>query len=468
MARSKAVLGDARRDERAAWMFDRIVRSGSLVLREIGGTRSGEVGAHRLLSSEDVDPDALLVPHVARTVEACRGRRIVAAQDTTEINFDRFRQPVAGLGPTGNTGIRGFFIHPVVAVDADDEALLGVVGARIWTREEEATPDHRRIPFEEKESRRWLDAAELAAKHLAPVATQVVVVADREGDIYPLFSRRPEEIDLVVRASHDRVLAEGGNLFAAPAAWPSLGTAEVKIAPRRPGNNGRMATVAIKAGTVTIRRPKSAPNRHEAATLTLGLVEVREVVPKTRKPKARKAGTAGEAAKEAGQTLLWRLVTTLPVATLADAQEVVRFYRLRWRIEEVFRVVKSDGLDIEDSQLETAGRLLNLAALGLVAAARIIQLVDARDGSSRPATDVIEAEDIDAAAAISATLEGGTDRQKNPHARGSLAWLSWIAARLGGWNCYYKPPGPKTMARGLDRLVDRIEGFKAGNERRNV
>ena len=222
MARSKAVLGDARRDERAAWMLDRIVTAGSLVLREIGGTRSGEVGAHRLLSSENVDPVALLVPHVARTVEACKGRRIVAAQDTTEINFDRYRQPVAGLGPTGNPEIKGFFVHPVVAVDADDEALLGVVGARIWTRDEKPTPDHRRIPFEDKESRRWLDAAETAASHLTPVAAQVVVVADREGDIYPLFARRPGEVDLVVRASHDRVLSEGGTLFAAPAAWPML------------------------------------------------------------------------------------------------------------------------------------------------------------------------------------------------------------------------------------------------------
>ena len=86
--------------------------------------------------------------------------------------------------------------------------------------------------------------------------------------------------------------------------------------------------------------------------------------------------------------LLWRLVTTLPVATFAEAAEGVHLYRLRWRIEEVFRVLKSDGLDIEESQLETAGRLLNLAALGLVAAARIVQLVDARDGSSRPATAV--------------------------------------------------------------------------------
>jgi hypothetical protein len=185
-------------------------------------------------------------------------------------------------------------------------------------------------------------------------------------------------------------------------------------------------------------------------------VEVREAVPK------------GKKSKQAGQPLLWRLVTTLPVATLADARDVVRLYRLRWRIEEVFRVLKSDGLDIEESQLETAGRLLNLAALGLVAAARIIQLVDARDRSSRPATDVIEPEDVEATAAISATLEGATERQRNHHPPGSLAWLAWIAARLGGWNCYYKPPGPKTMSRGLDRLLERIEGFKAGNQRTNV
>jgi hypothetical protein len=370
---------------------------------------------------------------------------VVAAQDTSEINFDRRRKPAAGLGPTGNTGIRGFFVHPVVAIDVDDEALLGIAGARIWARDEQPTPMHHNIPYDEKESRRWLEGAETAATQLAPTAAQVVMVADREGDIYPMFARRPETIDVVVRANHDRVLKEGGTLFNAPASWPILGTAEVKVAPKRPASKGRTATVTLKVGTVTIKRPKSTHDKQDAATLTLGLVEVRE---------------SAVAQPETEHPLLWRLVTTLPVATLADAQEVVRLYRLRWRIEEVFRILKSDGLDIEDSQLEAAGRLFNLAALGLVAAARIIQLVDARDGSTRPATDVIALADIEAAAAMSPTLEGGTARQKNPHPHGSLAWLSWITARLGGWNCYYKPPGPKTMARGLDRLIDRIEGFK--------
>jgi IS4 transposase len=203
---------------------------------------------------------------------------------------------------------------------------------------------HHNIAFDEKESRRWLAGAEMAAEHLAPVASQIVVVSDREGDIYSMFARRPEAVDLVVRAAQDRVLAEGGHLFSAAAAWPILGTAQVKVQPKRPGDKGRTAEVTVKAGAVTIKRPNRAVNRREPRTLTLGLVEVREAV----------------APKGAGKPLLWHLLTTLPLAMLADAQEAVRLYRLRWRIEEVFRLMKSDGLDIEDSQLETAGRLLNL------------------------------------------------------------------------------------------------------------
>jgi len=79
------------------------------------------------------------------------------------------------------------------------------------------------------------------------------------------------------------------------------------------------------------------------------------------------------------------------------------------------------------------------------AAVRTIQLVDARDGSTRPITDVVDDALAAPLAAISRTLEGRTARQKNPHPPESLAFVAWIAARLGGWNCYYKPPGPKTM-----------------------
>ena len=129
-------------------MLERIVATGSLVVRAAGGTRAGEMATHRLLPSEDVDPAALLAPHVARTAAACAGRRVVAAQDTSEINFDRRRKPAAGLGPAGNTGIRGFFVHPVVATDAGGEAVPGVAAQRAsgttWGRASGRGPRRRR------------------------------------------------------------------------------------------------------------------------------------------------------------------------------------------------------------------------------------------------------------------------------------------------------------------------------------
>lgn len=120
--------------------------------------------------------------------------------------------------------------------------------------------------------------------------------------------------------------------------------------------------------------------------------------------------------------------------------------------------MKSNGLKVEDTQIEAAHRLLRMATLALVAAARILMLVDARDGSPRPASDFIAPQLIDADAAVSRSLEGKTARQKNHHAEGSLDRLAWVVARLGGWNRCYKPPNPETMAAGGPRLASMIEG----------
>ena len=125
----------------------------------------------------------------------------------------------------------------------------------------------------------------------------------------------------------------------------------------------------------------------------------------------------------------------------------------------MFRALKSDGMRLEETQLHDAGRLFKLAVVGLAAACRTIQLVDARDGSPRPAADVIDPALLPAAEAIGRTLEGKTERQKNPHPVHSLAWLAWIIARLGGWNCYYKPPGPKTMRAGWEEFEAMAVGF---------
>jgi hypothetical protein len=72
-------FGDARREEAGATLFERVVETGALVLRQVGGSRAGEMAAHWFLSSPRVTPEEILPTAAARTASACVGRRIVAA-----------------------------------------------------------------------------------------------------------------------------------------------------------------------------------------------------------------------------------------------------------------------------------------------------------------------------------------------------------------------------------------------------
>jgi hypothetical protein len=447
-------FGDLRREEAGAAFFEQVVATGSLVLRQVGGNRAGEMSAHRFLASAHVTPQEILVTAGRRTAAACAGRRIVAAQDTTEINFSGRHRGRRGLGPAGDGKTPGFFCHAMVAVDIDDEALLGVVHAHIWTRPTKRVPARRSRAIEEKESIRWIEASAVAGDLLGGAA-QLIIVGDREFDIYSQFVRLPPGVELIVRAAQNRKLADDECLFDAPSDWREFGAMDIRVPPPRRGEAGRIARVDVKAGRVCISKPRNGAAATDPTTVTLTYVEVRETNPPARhKP------------------IIWRLLTTLPVRgepdELAAAQEIVRLYRLRWRIEQVFRSMKSDGLRLEETQIKDAPRLFNIAAIALTAAARTIQLVDARDGSSRPASDVADEDLITAAQAIGSTLEGKTTRQKNPYPPRSLAWLSWIAARLGGWNCYYKPPGPKTMRAGWNKLSAMAIGYAVALAQQNV
>ena len=93
---------------------------------------------HRYLASPQSSVPTVLSALRERAVAACRGRRVVAVQDTTAVSFGEAGGR-HGLGPGGDGRHPGFFLHPVVAVDAQDEAVLGLVlrrsgraGRRRW------------------------------------------------------------------------------------------------------------------------------------------------------------------------------------------------------------------------------------------------------------------------------------------------------------------------------------------------
>jgi hypothetical protein len=441
-------FGDPRVAKRAEWLIERVAATGSLIVRRVGETRAGEVAVHRFLSSPYVSVEGIIETLAGRTAARCAGLRVLAVQDTSEVNFTGRDKKRRGLGPGGNGASAGFFIHPVVAVDVASEAVLGLVDAAIWTRSGGKPAPRRLRVLADKESARWLSGCASAAKTLSAAAA-VTMVADRESDLYPLFAGKPAGLDLIVRAAQNRNLADGGRLFEALGTARPLGRCTVQVAPRGPGDTGRTATVDLRAGSVRIARPVNGRVETLPKAIEITLVEAREV-----------EAPAGKA------PLLWRLLTTHGVADAAQAEEIVQLYRLRWRIEQTFRTLKSDGLALEDSQLVDAERLFNLAAIALAAAVRTIQLVDARDGSPRPAADVIDDAFAVPLERLSRKLEGKTERQKNPHPPGSLAFVAWIAARLGGWDCYYKPPGPKTMRYGWNQLAARLEGYALATDDR--
>lgn len=433
-------FGDKRLADRGSIVFNRIVATGSLVQRRVGKSRAGEIGMARFLESPAVTKEEIVETVGKRTAQSCFGRRVVVAQDTTEVNFAGREAGRWALGAAGDGTSLGFLIHAAVAVDVESAAVVGLADATIWKRPGKVTVARQERDLAEKESHRWLTTTRLVADLLKDAA-EVIVVGDRENDIYSVMARRPAQTELIVRAARDRALEDGGKLFEEASSWPVLKATEVELEARRPGERRRLAKLAVRAGVVRLKRPRTA-DRGDPAWLDLTLVEAREVAP------------------PGGVTPVhWRLLSSLPAETAEQADEIIQFYRLRWRIEQVFRALKSDGLKLPEVQMQNGTKLLKLAALGLAAAVRILQLVDARDGSKRPASDVADGPMIEAALAIGPTLEGKTARQQNPHPPRSLGWLAWIVARMGGWNCYYKPPGPKTMGIGWHDFTQHAAGF---------
>src|SRR5215217_1416065 len=95
-------FGDIRVAERAEWLINRVAATGSLVLRKIGETRAGEMAAHRFLSSPQVSVERSDETLAHRTAKQCAGRRILAVQYTSEVNFAVCEEKRRGFGPAGD------------------------------------------------------------------------------------------------------------------------------------------------------------------------------------------------------------------------------------------------------------------------------------------------------------------------------------------------------------------------------
>ena len=419
-------------------MLERLLAVGpsGVRVRPLGGDRAGEVRIGRFLRNRRVTSGEMFTTAAAGTLERVAGRHILVPQDTTSLRDDGDK--------------RSLQLHPAIALDAGDGALLGLVHAEFLRRDGTVRRHCNKRLLAEKDSQRWVTALTKAGALIASGAAGVTVISDREGDIYEEFVCRPSGVDVLIRARLDRVLVDGGHLYASTEGLAELGRETIAL-PAAPGRPARQACIALRACPVEIKRPQR-PSVEAAAQLppsvTLYLVEAYEVAPP---PDATR--------------IHWRLLTTHAVTSFAEATRITGFYRQRWTIEQLFRVMKTKGFDIEAVRIEDTTPFENLAAATLIAAIKVQQMVRDRDGQAgRPASDVVEPAALPAIEVISKSLEGNTAKQKNPHPSGSLAHTAWVCARLGGWNGYYGKPGPVVILQGHIRLKTMIRGWSLSQD----
>lgn len=426
------------------------------VLHRSCQNRKQYVGACRFFNNDKVDYQRIAQPMIANTAQHVKDKTVLCIQDTTEISMDKHSGYLdyedAQLGPTATDNEFGFYVHPSIVIETAQEALLGVSDLFMWNRSRDkgtkTSRKYKQLPIEQKESNRWITCAQ-RSKEVLNQAAHVIFIADRECDIYEEFIYIPDDhTDVLIRSRDNRKLFDSDKkLYETLAGQVEVGTISLQIRSSKQ-HQARQARIAIKLCTVKIARPHSHSSKSPLAPwVELCAIEAKEIaatVPKGEEP------------------IQWILLTTLSVSTLEQAQQALHYYSLRWQIELVFGTLKTKGLNIEQSQLESGKSLKSMTAMSLLVAIKLCQLRLSRNEVILPATIVFQPEQIACLKSIESTVEGKTEKQKNPHPPSSMAWAVWVIARLGGWKGYQResPPGIKTMYEGWKQFIQMYSGWE--------
>ena len=417
-------------------MHDAISTHRSINIRQISQNRAEQVGFYRFLDNANVTVSELGRSLADSCEQRVDGLHVLSISDTSEVNLQAHvgRLKPDGLGVVGNNSDVGFFIHPSLALNADGGCPLGISHVQVWTRDPERSDQHQRnygsLPIEQKESYKWLASAEGAARCLRSGGARLVThIGDRESDMYEEWARVPDaDNHLLLRVCRDRRLwGCSDSLYDYLAHQPCEGTYTIDVpADARIARRAREAWMAVRFTPLEIRRPKHLCAAEYPPGVRLYAVEAKEINPPADQ-----------------EPIHWRLLTTHAVMTLEQALQVIEWYRWRWKIELLFATLKTAGLDIESSELESIGAIQRLTIFALSVAVQILQLLEGRDTPALSISLTFSAEQQQCLEQIAPTLDGNTEKQRNPYPSGSLAWASWVIARLGGWTGYQsqRPPG---------------------------
>lgn len=450
-------FGDKRLDVRGCALVRGLFARGTHSIRQFSQSYACQKGAYRFFENKRTTEEAIIQNISKRCGEAVKGRVVLSIQDTSEINLYNHKNRIRhddtiGVTNAAKNGL-GFMLHPSLVIDAVTCFPYGYGHVHLFNRglvrkpkETRDVHGYKKLGIEEKESNKWLSSCS-AVKESLKQAAMVIIVQDREGDIYEQFATVPDEkTQLLIRAKSDRTLPEGGKLFNKVSTSEVAGSYRLNVGgDKRKGQQKRSADMEVRFTAVELK--KSSRTAPEAPpTVQLWCVEARE-----------KQAFASKG-------ICWRLLTTLPVTTLAEALMIIEWYSYRWMIEEVFRLLKKEGFNVEASELGSGASVRKLCLLTLDAILKIFQMriaYETDEEGSLPADLCFERPEVDCLQRQCITLEGKTQKQKNPYPDNSLRYATWVIARLGGWKGYAseRKPGLTTLWIGLEKFYDTFNGF---------
>jgi hypothetical protein len=148
---------------------------------------------------------------------------------------------------------------------------------------------------------------------------------------------------------------------------------------------------------------------------------------------------------------------------------VIQWYSWRWMIEEVFRIMKKEGFDVEASELGCGTSIKKLCLLTLDAIIKLFQMSIAYaidESDLIPDIVCFDKEQMECLQVQNSKLEGKTEKQKNPYRKGSLRYATWVIARLGGWKGYasQRKPGITTLWIGIQQFHNIFKGWRLARD----
>jgi len=446
-------FGDIRRNSRAVRLANEIegklTGSASRSLPDRGSLKA----ASRFLNVKAVTPEKLTEKFIESNFQALGCKHVLIVQDTTELNFSWRKKDIEGLGPITKDGNQGFYLHPGMIVNPDNESVLGLASVTMWSREYEEkstkNTEYKNRPIEEKESYKWFMVPQAIQKYLQKDITYTIV-GDRESDIYEFMHAHQEgnfgnNCQILIRASQNRKIVSENDtlLFSAIKSWEIQGLYKIDIESNHKRTK-RKADIEVRFGEIKLALPKGK--------ITRGFKEIQKIYV---------IDALERDVPEGEEPIHWTLLTTWEVHTFRDAIEKIRWYTCRWFIEELFRILKS-GYKVENVKFDSSHALKNWCSLRLMMAVRLLYLLNQRDiDIEDSAVPFFSSDEIMLLEKLEEKIIPAKSTIHRPQKR-SFAWAVLIIAVLGGYKSSpsAKPPGQSTLWCGLDKLETALLGFK--------